>query len=313
MVVGIDNATAFAAVRNAPVAGQPGVLGTVEVVTLSSSAITASIPVLNARYLVLSHNGNRMLVFGDNQNTVTVISPSLIGTNTDPRTIVCPDGTPQPNVAACASTTGPILDHPVWGIFSSDDSTAYILNCGPQCGGTSAGISVLDMTTNTAATPLPLPAATIGLLSDSTLYVAGTPPATVCSSGTAAPTCGTLSVVDLGSMAITGTAEITDGYHNRMGLGSNGQLFLGARNCTNINIPGGEVRGCLSIFNSSDSSVVIPPDNGDVTGIEPIPNRNVVYVVQNEELRIYDTTTDELQSKQINITGQAIDVKVVDF
>jgi hypothetical protein len=316
MVVGIDNATAYAAVRNAPVPGQPGVLGAVEVLTLSAGAITATIPIPNARYIVLSHNGNRMLVFGDNQNTVTVIAPSLIGTNTDPRTIVCPDGTPQPNLAACASTLNPVFDHPVWGIFSSDDSTAYILNCGPQCGGTSAGISVLDMTTNTAGAPVPVPAATIGLLSGSTLYVAGTPPGTVCSSGTAAPTCGTLDVVDLGSMTITGTAEITDGYHTHMEMGANGQLFIGARNCTNITAGGGnagEVRGCLSIFSTSDSSVLIPPDNGDVTGIEPIPNRNVVYVVQNAELRIYDTTTGKLQSKQINITGQAIDVKLVDF
>jgi hypothetical protein len=316
MVVGADNSTAYAAVRNAPVSGQPGVLGAVEVVSLSAGAISATIPVPNARYLVMSHNGNRMLVFGDNQNTVTVISPSLIGTNTDPRTIVCPDGTPQVNVAACASTTGPVFDHPVWGIFSSDDSTAYILNCGLQCGGTAAGISVLDMNTNTAGTPLPVAAATIGLLSESTLYVAGTPPSQPCTSGTAAPTCGTLEVVDLNSMAITASAEITDGYHTRMEMGSNGQLFVGARSCTSL-IPGGsnadETRGCLSIFNTNDSSVVIPPDNGDVTGIEPIPSRNVVYVVENGELQIYDTTTDKLQSTQISITGQAIDVKVVDF
>jgi hypothetical protein len=126
-----------------------------------------------------------------------------------------------------------------------------------------------------------------------------------------------LDVIDLSSMTITGSAVITDGSHDRMELGSNGQIFIGARRCTNINIPAsgndpGEVRGCLSIFNSSNSSVVVPPDNGDVTGLQPITNRSVVYVIQQGELRIYDTTTDKLQSNQVDILGQAVDVKLVD-
>jgi hypothetical protein len=120
-------------------------------------------------------------------------------------------------------------------------------------------------------------------------------------------------------MTAAAPVVITDGYHNRMQMGSNGQLFIGARGCTNVNVSGGEVRGCLSIVNAagsiSQSSVVAPQDNGDVTGMEPIPNRNVVYVCEGGRLRIYDTTTDQLE-KLANgpvIVGQAIDVKVVDF
>ena len=73
-----------------------------------------------------------------------------------------------------------------------------------------------------------------------------------------------------------------------------------------------EVRGCLSIFDTKTSDVHLPPVNGDVTSLQPIPMRNVVYVVQAGELQIYDTTTDTLQSRQVDILGQAIDVKVVD-
>ena len=58
---------------------------------------------------------------------------------------------------------------------------------------------------------------------------------------------------------------------------------------------------------------MIPPANGDVTGIQPIANRHVVYLVQGGELQIYDTTTDKLQATQINIIGQAVDVKTIDF
>jgi len=319
MFVAPDNLTGYAAVRNAPVVGQQP--GAVEVLDLNTAQITATLPVPNVHYVVQSHNGNRILAFGDNQDTVTVIAPSLIGTNTEPRTLVCPDGTPAPQYDATQCVPNPpvrVFDRPVWGLFSSDDTTAYIVNCGAQCGGAVASITVLDLSTNTAAVTVPVDAATIGLLSGTTLYVAGTLSGTACTSGTAATSCGTLSVVDLGAMAVTATAEITDGYHGRMEMGSNGQLFIGARACTNINIPPsgndpGEVRGCLSIFNTRNSEVVIPPNNGDVTGLEPVANRNVVYLVQDGELRIYDTTTDQKQSRQVDVIGQAVDVKVVDF
>src|SRR5262249_9794466 len=120
-----------------------------------------------------------------------------------------------------------------------------------------------------------------------------------------------------GSMTVSNIRKIADGYHNRLELGANGQLFIGARACTNINIPAsndssGEVRGCLSIFDTTHSAVHVAPVNGDVTGLQPIAKRNVVYVVQAGELQIYDTMTDKLQSKQVDILGQAIDVKVVD-
>ncbi len=100
-----------------------------------------------------------------------------------------------------------------------------------------------------------------------------------------------------------------------MQMGANGQLFVGSSTCTNVNISGGEVRGCLSIVNTATGVITAPPDNGNVTAIEPVPNRDVVYVCEGGALRIYDTTTDKPQTtpEQPNVVGQAIDVKVVDF
>jgi hypothetical protein len=133
---------------------------------------------------------------------------------------------------------------------------------------------------------------------------------------------------------------ITDGYHTRMALGSNGQLFIGARTCTEIIPPlsppqGAETRGCLSIYNTLPTavgsiqpySVGIPPENGDVTGIQPIATRNVVYVVQGQNVQggslyIYDTTIDALEYNpndpnnpgQIsNLVGDFVDVITPDF
>ncbi len=303
IVVAPDNVTGFAAVPNATVTGQsPGV---VDVLDLANDTISAAVPVPGARYLAQSHNGNRILVFGSQSDTVTVLAPSAVGASTDPRTDI----------------QSSLFDHPVWAAFSSDDSTSYILNCGPECGGTTASITLLDMNSNLPGPTIPIDAGTTGLLSANILYVAGTKPgANTCvgsSSTTLATTCGEVSTVDLGLMTVTATATITDGYHNRIEMGATNQLFIGARTCTNIKAPSsgstpGEVRGCLSILNTSKSTVVVPPVLGDVTGIQPISRRNVVYVIQNGELGIYDTTTDKFQTTQVDIIGQAVDVKQVD-
>jgi hypothetical protein len=169
---------------------------------------------------------------------------------------------------------------------------------------------------------IPVPAATMALLQGNTLYVAGTPVAAGDSScagvNTAATACGRLTVLDVGSLTATASVAIADGYHNQMQLGANARLFIGSRNCTNIN-QSGETRGCLSIVNTSTTvsaaSVIAPADNGDVTGIAPIPNRSVVYVCEGGRLRIYDTTTDKLEklANAPSIIGRAVDVKVVDF
>jgi hypothetical protein len=101
-----------------------------------------------------------------------------------------------------------------------------------------------------------------------------------------------------------------------MALGTNNKLFIGARDCTN-NL--GTATGCLTIFDKSTNAVVIDtartPSGGAtsaVTGIAPIANRNVVYVISGGELRIYDTSTSALTSSQIDIVGQASDVKTID-
>jgi hypothetical protein len=297
MLAGADNLSGFAAVPTATVTGAPPTPGAVVAFGLYQGSIAATIPVPGARTLVASHNGNRILTFGDNSSTVTIITPSSINTSMDPRTPVC------------------CFDHPVWGIFSADDSTAYIFDCGPECGGTTAGIRVLNMNSNSIGATLPLPGATYGISTGSTMYVVGTPPGTPCGSGTAATSCGTLSIVDVASMTSSAPILITDGYHDRMDISSNGQLFIGAKTCTNLT-SSSETRGCLSIYNTTTPGVVFPPDNGDVTGIAAIPSRNVVYLCEGGNFRIYDTTTDKMlvpanNNVTIDIVGQSVDVKFV--
>jgi hypothetical protein len=129
-------------------------------------------------------------------------------------------------------------------------------------------------------------------------------------------------------MTVTSSAVITDGYHDRIDMSVNGQLFIGSYTCTNEgnvnNSQGGEVRGCLSIYNTSNGAVVIPPDNGDVTGFQSFTTRDVEYVAEGGNLRVYDTLIDSLlldnnnnpnlpETGTIVITGYIIDVKAIDF
>jgi len=304
MFVAKNNVTVYAAVPTAPVIGQSP--GAVVVMSLQTGAITATIPVASAHFIVPSPDGNNVLVFSDNSDAITVISTVLIGTSQDPRTVVA--GTPQNH-----------FDRPVWAIFNGN-TTAYIFNCGKQCGGTAAGISTFTIGDSVPGSTTPVSAATYGLLNGTTLYVAGTPPHLACGSGTAAPTCGTLNILNTDSMEVTNPKPIviTDGYHDRMDMGLYGQLFIGSHSCSNVNISGGEVRGCLSIFNTTNSKVVIPPQIGDATGIQAIPGRNVVYVCEGGGFQIFDTTTDKLLVQTIKvgfssfIVGYSTDVKLVD-
>ena len=317
-VVSPDSSTAYVAMPTASVVGQsPGV---VDAIALTGGSVTGQVTIPAVRFLSIDNGGNRILAFSDNLDSVAVITPSNIGTNN----------------AAATFVTG--FDRPVWAFFSSDDKTAYVLNCGAECGGTQASIQTLDLTapTLTAGPTIDVPAATVALVNNSTVYLAGTPvpnpdPQPCTGQTTQATSCGLLTILDLTSGTYTST-PITDGYHNHLALGANGQLFIGARTCTEIALPNptNEVRGCLSIYNTQPNAVgtvpaggvVIPPANGDVTGIQSITKRTVVYVVQGGAVNIYDTATDALEINRTDpnqpgqiygMVGQFIDVKTPDF
>jgi len=295
----------YAAVPSAALNGTSP--GAVVVMNLTSGGVSATINVPSAQTVVSNPSGTQVLAFSNDSNAVTVVSPALINSG-------------SPVTTAVAG-----FDRPVNAVFSTDGSVAYVLNCGAECGGTQASVQILNMATLTAGTPLPVDGATIAFLSGSTLYVAGNSPSNNLCTGqtTAATTCGRLDIVDLGSMTVTGPgAVITDGYHDRIDMGLGGQLFIGSMDCTNIgnvNNQQGEVRGCLSIFNTTNSSVVVPPDNGDVTGLQGFTTRFAEYVAEGGNLRVYNTTTDTLLDTDyittgtIIITGVVTDIKAIDF
>lgn len=340
-VISPDSSTLYIAVPTAPVVGQsPGV---VDVASMGSGTITGQVAVPSIQYLSINNSGTRLFGFNSNSDEIAVITPSNIGI---------------PGAVVVTYIGGPgVFDRPIAAFFSSDDSTAYVLSCGAECGGTQASVQQFDLTTNTLVASVALCApgtaqcgGTVALLNGSTMYVAGTPysagvPSQPCTGEvTAATTCGLLSIVNLSSMTLANIAPIiiTDGYHDRMALAQNGQLFIGSRTCTEIVAPvpppqGAEVRGCLSIYNTLGTAVgnapaggvLIPPANGDVTGLQPIDTPRgyevageAIYVIQGGSLHIYDVTIDALEYNHNNpnnpgeifaFVGQFYDVKAVNF
>ena len=314
-VIPTASALGYAAVPTATVNGF-AFLGAVQTMNLSTGAVS-TIAVSNAQTVVSNDTGTQLLVFSNDSDDLTILFP---GVAVPPVDLSCLS---NPGNSVCTVLQDARLSRPVNAIVSG--STAYILNCGLKCGGTQqASVAVFDLNSLSITQTIPVDAATMALLNGSTLYVAGTPPSNNDCEGqtTQATTCGRLDIVDLGSATVTGTAVITDGYHQRMDLTSNGQLFIGARGCTNIgNIsnPIGEVRGCLSIYHVGDGSVVIPADNGDVNGLQGFTTRNVEYVAEGGALRVYNLANDELlindfvPQGSINIVGYVGDVKAIDF
>jgi hypothetical protein len=314
IVIPTASPTGYAAVPTATVTGF-SILGAVEVMNFSSGGLTTTIAVNNAHTVVANSTGSQLLVFSNDSDTVTVLSP---GVAVPPVDTSCYSSVPN---STCTAVTG--FDRPVNAIISGN--TAYVLNCGAECGGVQASVSVFDLTSLSITKTINVDAATMAILSGSILYVAGTSPTNNACTGqtTAATTCGRLDIVDLSSGTLTGPpAVITDGFHDRMDMTVNGQIFIGSRDCTNVgnvNNPSGEVRGCLSIFKTADNTVIIPSDNGDVNGLQGFTSRNIEYVAEGGALRVYDTTKDILLINSfvpqgtIDIVGYVGDVKAIDF
>lgn len=291
-----DGSIAYGAVRN---------VANVLLLNTSNGTVSAlSIP--SVARLVRSPNGTKLLAFVDDPNVSAGGGFFVIDTASNKITNITP-------------TSGQ-LDQPFTAVFGSSETQALVLNCGAECGGAQASVVSVDFSgaTATFGTVVPVCGATVGLLNNTTLFVAGTPPASPaplagCSGGV-----GALQSINTSSSTASAPQAITDGKHLKMALASNNRLYVGAIACTPQNDSStGLVRGCLTIANTGSSALVFPefsPVRGrfDVTGLQPISNRNVIYVCEGGFLDIYDTTTDKLTSTQVDIVGLAFDVVQID-
>ena len=274
-----DGSTAYVPVRTVPITGSRA--GGIQVVSVTNSNIAATYPVPSASTVAISPNGQTLLVFADNSDSVFLIDL----TATSPAAVEIPG-----------------FARPVNAFFSSDNNTAYVLNCGWECGDPAPGeasVAQLDIPSRTIKAMVPVGGASVGLMNGTTLYVAGT-------SFTAGPSFDSISVTNL-SRNTANSVAITDGLHTTMALSTNNKLYIGAVTCSNT------TAGCLSVVDVSNNTADPPlPPRGAVTGMIAISGRNVVYVIEGGYQVIYDTTTDKPQSTQVVFSGALSDIVQVD-
>jgi hypothetical protein len=254
--------------------------GVVQQITTSSGTITYNFPIPGARYAAISPDGNTLLVFANNSDTMYLVTPRAT----------------TPTVVAIPGFAGPVN-----AFFSSDNSTAYVINCGPECGSVAGPPSVMkfDVASQTITATVPVGGASVGLLKGTTLYVAGYPGGST----------GTFDVVDVSAMArsTANPVAIGDGSHTTMAISNNNKMYIGAVSCMNQSV------GCLSIVDLGKVALDnISQPLGSVTGLQSIPGRNTMYAVEGGVLYIYDTTTGQLQATQIAFVGALNSVVQVD-
>jgi hypothetical protein len=229
----------------------------------------------------------------------------------------------------CAVSVPGTYDEPSNVYFSLDGTTAYVLNCGPECGGKTASITLLQqgpLNENVIAvasgqTPpagyippqqnplnVPVPGGVTAALSDgTTLYLAGQQ---LQPDGLFA---GFLSTMNQATNTITGKYSISDGNHSKLLFADNNTLWIGSQfcatgeraklgqnyNCLTMVVLGGATLSPRILPNVTPGSptAVVPYPNqndnryyyGSLTGICWVQNFNKVYTAYGGQVHIFST------------------------
>ncbi len=226
-----------------------------------------------------------------------------------------------------------VFDRPVKAVFSADGGTAYVLNCGPECGGNAASVSPLPVApliflvnqqSGTLPTHAALASSTLGisggasnaLINSSTMYVVGQELLPDGFWG------GQLTVVNLpagSAAAMTASAQVpisdgTPGAMSRMILADDNTLWIGMTECTNgERANNNQPYGCLTMVNTSSDAATLLPYNGDATGIAAITGLHKIYTAEGGQVYIYSTVDGRsIDNQFVTVTGTAYDVAYMD-
>lgn len=222
-------------------------------VTTGGTTYALNIPNLNK--VVINRGANIILAMARNSNALyRIVKVNASATPTPPPGAV--DCQPLLLPVFCvmpvgntnsAGTTGAAYDHPVDAYFSLDGNTVDILNCGPECGGTTASVTVLSaagldinniptvdpstrpapLATIPVANPVPIPGGVTVAVSDgTTLYLAGQN----LQSGRLG---GNMTMLPLNTYVPSAPVSIADGTHTRMLFADNNTLWIAASSCAN--------------------------------------------------------------------------------
>ena len=218
------------------------------------------------------------------------------------------DCQPQINPVYCVAPVQGAYDRPTGAYFSLDGTKVYILNCGPECGGATASVTVLDQGplnnntipqagvagSNPFVANVPVPGGVTTALSDgTTLYVAGQSLYSL-NNGVLNSTpradglfTGYLTTINLSSYSASQPISIADGNHSKMLFADNNTLWVASQYCaTGERAKQGLNYNCLSMvtLGSTLKSQIVP-------NVTPGGNTTVAYPNQNNNLYYYGNLT----------------------
>ena len=224
-------------------AEQAGVLG------VSSNGVAVSLSLPNVDKVVIDQGDSVILAMVRNSNTLyrVVKLPATSTPVLPPGAVDC-----QPILLPvfCVVPVAGTYDRPTDVKFSVDGTTAYVLNSGPENGGTTASVTFLQegalninsvptinplspsapspMETLPVANPVPIPGGVTAALSDgSYLYLSGQQ---LQPSGLFA---GYLTVLNLTTYKAGAPISISDGTHTKMLFADDNTLWVGSSQCAN--------------------------------------------------------------------------------
>ena len=219
------------------------------------------------------------------------------------------------------------FDRPIKAVWSADGSSAYILSCGPECGGGKAYVSILPVAPfilqsgqQSGAVPAQssIPniytpgGASNALVSSDTLYVLGQEPMQDGLFG------GHLTLVNLTNNTASSPIAVSDsspGQPTKMILADDNTLWLGGVRCTEgERYAHNQPYGCLTMFDISTKSVtMIEPFQGDLTGIAAVLTLHKIYIAEGGQVYIYSTKDgSSINNFYVTVTGTASDVAYMD-
>jgi hypothetical protein len=271
----------------------------------------------------INPSGSAALAFVENSNLVYSVYKLQANQHTP---VNAEDCEPQNLPVYCLLPVPGNFDRPTKAIFSADGNTAFVLNCGPECGGVQASVSYLPVAgiiiqsgapippgapTNVTAT-VPIPGGdTDAIQNANLLYLAGQQ---LQPDGYFA---GYLSILDTNTGQVTGAYSISDGTHLKMLFADDNTLWIGSLLCTQgerYHQGATTNLGCLTMFNTSSNSVtMIDSYKGDATGIAAVIGLSKIYTAEGGQVYIYNTTTGAaMDNSQVTVVGTAYDVAYMD-
>jgi hypothetical protein len=238
---GADPASVAAAPTGSVFAGASENAGQL-IVSSGGGSYALNLP--NVYKVYIDQGSSLVLAMVRNSNTLyrVVKLPATSNPVTPPGAVDC-----QPLLlpVLCVVPVGGTYDHPIAASSSLDGNTIYVLNCGPECGGTTASVTFLQagalnlnlvpttvapsaMLTLPVANPVPIPGGVTTSLSDGTnLYLAGQQ---LQSNGLFA---GNLTLLNLSTYIAGAPISIADGTHNKILFADDNTMWIGSTQCAN--------------------------------------------------------------------------------